>query len=299
MKDPFPARGLVVIPMLKESVTLDAVMAVEALEEAGESGAFKRPSRVRLFEVAPDVTCYNRASERIEPPSPAVGGSLMGPVHISKTESEENDWLDYLEAEGIEVILVERPEDLDSLTSEEAPNIALLDMAVLGAAAVRDCVERCSRLRIPTIALVPRNLVSALDIRIELDDFVSSPPDANELLTRVKQVLWRNRSEEGDDIIRVADLVINPSTYEVTLRGRRVTLRFKEYELLRLLASNPGRVYTRDALLSTIWGYDYFGGTRTVDVHIRRLRSKIEDAEHPYIETIWNVGYRFRNVSGA
>ena len=91
------------------------------------------------------------------------------------------------------------------------------------------------------------------------------------------------RTDDGEDIIRVGDLVINPSTYVVTLRGRRVNLRFQEYELLRLLVANPGRVYTRNALLSSIWGYDYFGGTRTVDVHIRRLRSKIEDAGHSYI----------------
>ena len=71
-----------------------------------------------------------------------------------------------------------------------------------------------------------------------------------------------------------------------------MSLRFKEYKLLRLLASNPGRVYTREALRSQIWGYEYFGGTRTVDVHIRRLRSKIEDADNSFIETIWNVGYR-------
>ena len=92
-----------------------------------------------------------------------------------------------------------------------------------------------------------------------------------------------HRTDDGEDIIRVGDLVINPSTYVVTLRGRRVNLRFQEYELLRLLVANPGRVYTRNALLSSIWGYDYFGGTRTVDVHIRRLRSKIEDAGHSYI----------------
>ena len=80
------------------------------------------------------------------------------------------------------------------------------------------------------------------------------------------------------------------------MKGRRIALRFKEYQLLRLLAANPGRVYSREALLSQIWGFDYFGGTRTVDVHIRRLRSKIEDADHSFIETIWNVGYRFIQV---
>ncbi|MQG66883.1 MAG: winged helix-turn-helix transcriptional regulator, partial [SAR202 cluster bacterium] len=97
-------------------------------------------------------------------------------------------------------------------------------------------------------------------------------------------------------LINRGDLTINPSNYEVLINNIRVNLRFKEYELLLLLASNPGRVYDRATLLNQIWGYDYFGGTRTVDVHIRRLRSKIENnSENPYIETIWNVGYRFRS----
>ena len=82
--------------------------------------------------------------------------------------------------------------------------------------------------------------------------------------------------------------------YEVTVAGRRVSLTYKEFQLLVLLASNPGRVYTREALLSQIWGYDYLGGTRTVDVHIRRLRSKVESPGRSFVETIWNVGYRFK-----
>jgi len=81
---------------------------------------------------------------------------------------------------------------------------------------------------------------------------------------------------------------------EVTVDGRLVTLTFKEYELLRFLASNRGRVFTRDVLLNEVWGYDYYGGDRTVDVHIRRLRSKIEDSTHIFIETVRNIGYRFR-----
>jgi DNA-binding response OmpR family regulator len=80
----------------------------------------------------------------------------------------------------------------------------------------------------------------------------------------------------------------------VTVNGALVELTFKEYELLKLLAANRGRVFTREALLDKLWGYDYFGGDRTVDVHIRRLRSKIEDAEHTYIETVRNIGYRFK-----
>ena len=95
-------------------------------------------------------------------------------------------------------------------------------------------------------------------------------------------------------MLRAGDMVIDLDRYEVSSRGRRIVLTYKEYQLLCLLASYPGKVYTREALLREIWGYDYFGGTRTVDVHIRRLRSKIEnDIDVKYIETIWNVGYRF------
>ena len=112
-------------------------------------------------------------------------------------------------------------------------------------------------------------------------------------------MLGRTGLTDRGDLVRQGDLVINRVNYEVSLRGRRLNLRFKEYELLLLMATTPGRVYTREALLERIWGYDYLGGTRTVDVHIRRLRSKIEDADHTFIETVWQVGYRFRDIDGG
>ena len=208
-----------------------------------------------------------------------------------------SEWLDALEDEGIESLVVERPSDVDRLDAAELPQIAFLDVASVSGAMGNPFLERCESLKVPVIALVPAGMLADLDLNLSVSDFVVSPPDTEELVARVKLTLHRNRNQEGDDVIRAGSLVINPSTYEVSLRGKRVNLRFKEYELLRLLATNPGRVYSREALLSSIWGYDYFGGTRTVDVHIRRLRSKIEDAEHPYIETIWNVGYRFRDFS--
>ena len=116
------------------------------------------------------------------------------------------------------------------------------------------------------------------------------------MLLRAKKLVASTKNISDQDVIVQDQLVISPHSYEVTLKGRRVHLRFKEYELLLLLASNPGRVYDRETLLNHIWGYDYFGGTRTVDVHIRRLRSKIEQPDTQFIETIWNVGYRFRPV---
>ena len=222
----------------------------------------------------------------------------MNRAHISHEGASGHEWLDLLDEEGVECVVLSRESDIDAMPSDSLPHVVFLDLTALSRSDAKRCAERCSKLKLPTIALVSEGQLGGIDLTLGFEDFIVTPPSPTEALARVKHVLWRTRSDDDENIIRVGDLVINPSTYEITLRGRRVNLRFKEYELLRLLVANPGRVYTRDALLSSIWGYDYFGGTRTVDVHIRRLRSKIEDADHSYIETIWNVGYRFRDPAG-
>jgi len=96
--------------------------------------------------------------------------------------------------------------------------------------------------------------------------------------------------------VKYGDLVMDLANYTVHISGRPVELTYKEYELLRFLATNRGRVFTRETLLSKVWGYDFYGGARTVDVHVRRLRAKIEDRHTPFIETVRNVGYRFRTA---
>ena len=160
---------------------------------------------------------------------------------------------------------------------------------------LRECIRRCSEINLPVIVLVPEDNLGYLDVSEDFNDFVVIPAREGELAARARRALGRTTTTARDNVIQVGELVIDPANYEVTLKNRKVNLRFKEYELLVLMASTPGRVYTREALLNQIWGYDYLGGTRTVDVHIRRLRSKIEDAEHQFIETIWNVGYRLRH----
>ena len=146
---------------------------------------------------------------------------------------------------------------------------------------------------LPVIALVPKKLLERIEPDLDADDFITGPADVRELNIRIKRLLRKNADEEISEQIKFDGLTIDLATCEVTVNSRIVELTFKEYELLKLLASNPGRVYTREVLLDNIWGYDYFGGDRTVDVHIRRLRSKIEDASHTYIETVRNIGYRF------
>ena len=144
-----------------------------------------------------------------------------------------------------------------------------------------DCVRRCSRLKLPAIALVPEHRVADLDPSLEVADFVLLPARSGEIVARAMWVLNRTAALGGKDQVRARGLVINRANYEVSVNGKPVNLRFKEYELLLLMATNPGRVYSRETLLSQIWGYDYLGGTRTVDVHVRRLRSKIGGCRAP------------------
>jgi two-component system alkaline phosphatase synthesis response regulator PhoP len=145
---------------------------------------------------------------------------------------------------------------------------------------------------LPVVALIPGELLDRINLSPDIDDFLISPFNVKELVIRINRLIRKNANEENEQI-KSDGLLIDMTTCEVTVNGSIVELTFKEYELLKLMASNPGRVYTREVLLNKIWGYDYFGGDRTVDVHIRRLRSKIEDSGHSYIETVRNIGYKF------
>ena len=148
----------------------------------------------------------------------------------------------------------------------------------------------------PIIALVPSGEFADYAGLSDVDDFVMSPYRPLEVAMRVQRLLRRTKPAEGPAVLNNGDLAIDLARYEVSLGGKKVDLTFKEYELLRFLASTPGKVFTRETLLNRVWGYDYFGGTRTVDVHVRRLRSKIETTTISFIETVRNVGYRFKEL---
>lgn len=120
------------------------------------------------------------------------------------------------------------------------------------------------------------------------------PYDVKEIITRSQRLLNKQDGHAHDEQLRIGNLLIDAARYEVYASGNLISLTFREYELLKFLASNPGRVFTRDALLNQVWGEDYYGGDRTVDVHIRRLREKNEDPIHIYIDTVRNIGYRFK-----
>lgn len=147
---------------------------------------------------------------------------------------------------------------------------------------------------LPVIALLSKGALDNLESITGIDDFIIEPWEVGEVVARAKRILQLFKNENSIDVIKCGDLMIDIARCEVSVGGRPVMLTFKEYQLLKFLASNRGTVFTRDALLNKVWGYDFFGGDRTVDVHIRRLRSKIEDADHAFIETVRNIGYRFR-----
>jgi len=153
------------------------------------------------------------------------------------------------------------------------------------------------RRMLPVIALVSPATLSAAAADHGIDDFIMKPWELTELGARILKLANKASRAKEDTMITAGDLAIDPVRCEVEVGGRLIALTFKEYELLKLLATNKGKVFTREALLNEIWGYDYYGGDRTVDVHIRRLRSKIEDPEHSFIDTVRNIGYKFKDTN--
>jgi DNA-binding response OmpR family regulator len=143
-----------------------------------------------------------------------------------------------------------------------------------------------------SLLLVPATALSRLPVDLSVDDIAVLPLNGLELAHRVARILWRRFGVDTENVVDRGSLRIDLANYRVTVDGKPIVLTFKEYELLRFLAMNPGHVFSRQQLLDRVWGYDYYGGARTVDVHIRRIRSKIETGGRAYIETIRNVGYR-------
>jgi DNA-binding response OmpR family regulator len=146
---------------------------------------------------------------------------------------------------------------------------------------------------VASLAVLRSDQLANFDFTSGFDDFVIYPALTEEFVARIKRAIWLRSGVESDNVLRAGDLQVDLGNYKVFVAGRPVDLTYKEYELLRFLATNRDKVFTREALLNRVWGYDFYGGARTVDVHIRRLRSKIEDRSHSFIETVRNVGYRF------
>jgi DNA-binding response OmpR family regulator len=146
----------------------------------------------------------------------------------------------------------------------------------------------------PLLLLIGGNRLDELDLRDELyDDFCLDPFHPRELEARLRHLFWRTGFGTAPEIVEYGGLVLNLETYQAVIDGQPLDLTYMEYELLKFLAQHPGKVFTRETLLSRVWGYEYYGGARTVDVHIRRLRAKLGEEHANLIATVRSVGYRF------
>jgi DNA-binding response OmpR family regulator len=146
----------------------------------------------------------------------------------------------------------------------------------------------------PLLLLVSSPQLDDLELREDLfDDFCVTPFQSREIEARLQHLFWRTGRGTRPELIEYDSLVLNLETYQAAIDGRPLDLTYMEYELLKFLATHPGKVFTREMLLSRVWGYEYYGGARTVDVHIRRLRAKLSEEHAQLIQTVRSVGYRF------
>ena len=146
----------------------------------------------------------------------------------------------------------------------------------------------------PLLLVLSVQQLGALELREDLfDDFCATPCDPRELEARLSHLFWRTGRGLRPELVEYGPLLLNLETYQASVAGRPLSLTFMEYELLKFLATHPGKVFTRETLLSRVWGYEYYGGARTVDVHIRRLRAKLGEEHANVISTVRSVGYRF------
>jgi|TARA_B100001964_G_scaffold242780_1_gene318622 DNA-binding response OmpR family regulator len=199
-----------------------------------------------------------------------------------------------LTQKGYTCALVTNDEKVTEQIAEHTPNLVLVETN--SHTRIKELSQQIKQTKnLPIIALVDIEMPDMINGHLGLsDDFVTKPYRLNELEFRIKRLLLRESRVNNDEQIKRGDMIIDLAKYEVSVDGQPILLTFREYQLLKFLASSPGRVFSRETLLNKVWGYEYYGGDRTVDVHIKRLRTKIEDANHTFIETVRNIGYRLR-----
>jgi DNA-binding response OmpR family regulator len=203
----------------------------------------------------------------------------------------------YLEKEGYDVMTTHRGDRAVDEFSAYAPNLVVLDIMLPGLDGWQVCREIRRRSGIPIIMLTAKGETfdKVLGLELGADDYMVKPFEAKELVARIKAVLRRyNHVDAGSVEVVFPNLVINKTNYTVKLCGNELQLPPKELELLFFLASNPNKVFTREQLLEHVWDFDFFGDSRTVDVHIKRLREKIDIPNQIWqLKTVWGIGYKF------
>lgn len=184
------------------------------------------------------------------------------------------------------------PEKLANDEVGPSADVVVLDLRDIPPAAFNILSATYTEEGVILVAVVAPEQFDRISVDLAIDDFVMLTAPPEELARRIERALWRKHGVDSENFVRCGALTLDLSNYRVTVDDEPLVMTFKEYELLRFLAMNSGRVFTREQLLNRVWGYDYFGGARTVDVHIRRIRAKIEIHGHSFIETVRNVGYR-------
>ncbi|MCI8386693.1 MAG: response regulator transcription factor [Acutalibacter sp.] len=204
----------------------------------------------------------------------------------------------YIEKEGFTAELAQDGENALKKFESFAPDLVLLDIMLPGLDGWQVCREIRKKSACPIIMLTAKGEVfdKVLGLELGADDYVVKPFETKEVVARINAVLRRSGRAKADDSKEVSydNLVINLTNYELKVKGVQVDTPPKEMELIYHLASNPNRVFTRDQLLDEVWGFDYYGDSRTVDVHIKRLREKLEGVSDKWtLKTVWGVGYKF------
>ena len=208
----------------------------------------------------------------------------------------------YMTKECYDTLIVGDGESALEAVKSYQPNLILLDLMLPGIDGYQVCREVRQKSQVPIIMLSAKGEIfdKVLGLELGADDYMEKPFDSKELVARVKAVLRRYRpagsgeSAAAEKIVEYQDLTINLTNYSVIYMGKAVDMPPKELELLYFLAASPNHVFTREQLLDQIWGYEYIGDTRTVDVHIKRIREKINDHANWEIATIWGIGYKFK-----
>ncbi len=206
----------------------------------------------------------------------------------------------YLAKEFFETKMVYNGEDAITAFESFSPDLIILDLMLPGIDGYQVCRQIRQSSSVPIIMLSAKGEVfdKVLGLELGADDYMEKPFDNKELIARVKAILRRSSSSQSEaatsaHVLSYPDLVINLDNYSVLYKGQQLMMPPKEIELLYFLAASPNQVFTREQLLDHIWGYEYVGDTRTVDVHVKRLREKLTEHEHWKISTVWGIGYKF------
>ncbi len=204
----------------------------------------------------------------------------------------------YLEKNGYSTVLAHDGETAVKVFNDSKPDLVLLDIMLPRLDGWQVCREIRKTADTPIIMLTAKGETfdKVLGLELGADDYITKPFDTKEVIARIKAVLRRTKQSavNDTDFVEFDKLTVNLTNYELVVDGKNIDTPPKELELLFHLASNPNRVYTRDQLLDEVWGFDYYGDSRTVDVHVKRLREKLENVSDKWsLKTVWGVGYKF------